>query len=344
MEYLEQNKILQKRDPLASILPYTATSRNLNALKQSAVEKKKILVQEKKVRDLNLLELVQDERVPRNVALDMMAQQKAEQQAERQQGKGKKKKKKETPFFVLNPLDKWFHFSMSGGGSPFNYEAQGSNLNLSINISPAKYFFISTSLALAVNSYTSPYYQPDFSYSFGYSDWHPDTIGFAYSNYANNKFIPEGNEDRFNFQQGTWEINYKNRYEKFNLFASLTYTPFYDFRKSKIKLSKTFWEKKLLTSASWEHYFHDEQERLILDSKYLITKKLFATATAYFYADYAKQTDLEPDYAYSIGWLDTRKYHPSITFSNYYTPTRWGGRDEVVGAKTKGTISFSIRF
>ena len=353
------------------------------------IEKKIILVkkkkEEKKSRDLTILALIQDEGIDQGAALSIIDDIEADQNKKNKELEKKEKKEaeeksthefdvnselqtvisvqvetlpnpadrivrkeEEKGFWVFKPLNKWFKFSMSIGGSPFDYEAQGSALKLFVNISPAQYFFISTAFNLSVNSYFSQYYQPDFSYSFGYSDWHPNTFGFSYSNYANNKFHPRAN--RYNFQQGTWEVNYKNKFkdlefiDELGFFAAFNYLPSSGAKKSKIKLSTKFWENKILSSLTWEHYFHINQERFIFSNKVLLYDKFFASGSIYLYSDLRQQTSLEPDYAYSFGWLDTRRFYPSFTFSNYYTPTRWPSKDEIVGAKTKGTVSVSVRF
>ena len=60
-------------------------------------------------------------------------------------------------------------------------------INFNIRLIPIQYVYLNTTLLLDTNNYKNKYYQPNYYYSFGYSDWHNDTFGFSYSNYENNK-------------------------------------------------------------------------------------------------------------------------------------------------------------
>jgi len=85
-------------------------------------------------------------------------------------------------------------------------------LKATIMVHPHSYYFLGTTMSFDVNNYNNIYYQPDFSYSFGYSDWHQDTFSWNYSNYANNKFSPkEGVDLIFKVGLGNFLIKIKLR-------------------------------------------------------------------------------------------------------------------------------------
>lgn len=194
-----------------------------------------------------------------------------------------------------------------------------------------------------MNSYENIYYQPDFSYSFGYSDWHSDTWGLTYSNYANNKINPKEGEDRFNFESGQWDLNYKTEIDDVKVKGSFKYTQGTNSKEFSLTGSKVFFDN-IATSAMWKHYFDYPQERLTLSAKSYIYKKFMVGGSAYIYSDYKRQTVLEPDYAFSFGWYDTRPLHPTITYSNYYMPTRWPRRSQEDVPFSSGVISVKMNF
>ncbi len=249
-------------------------------------------------------------------------------------------------FFKLKPLNLWFKGSISYNTTPYNLsngKLGRENLSFPISISPIKNFFLSANFKLDVNGYENIYYQPDFSYSFGYSDWHTDTWGLNYSNYANNKFSPKVGEERFNFNQGRWDLNYKTKVEDVGLNGSLQYTEEGQSTAFKLTASKVFFDK-ISTSAMWKHYFNYPQERLTLSAKSFIYKKFMVGGSAYLYSSANREKELEPDYAYSFGWYDSRPYYPTITYSNYYMPTRWGGREQKDVPFASGIVSVTINF
>lgn len=249
-------------------------------------------------------------------------------------------------FFKLKPLRSWVKGSVSYSTTPNNLvgaEQGRETLNFPISITPIKNFFLSANFKYDLNSYNNIYYQPDFSYSFGYSDWHIDTWGLNYSNYANNKLNPKEGEDRFNFESGRWDLNYKTKINGVKWKGSYQYTRASESKTFKLTASKTLFDK-VSTSAMWKHNFHYKQERLTLSAKSFIYKKFMIGGSAYLYSDYGVQKSLEPDYAYSFGWYDKRQYHPTITYSNYYMPTRWPGRDNADVPFGAGVVSVKMKF
>ena len=246
----------------------------------------------------------------------------------------------------FKPLSKWLSCSLGYGTTLNNLSEKNYGreaLKTTCTLTPYSYFFAGTTLSFDINDYTNPYYQPDFSYSFGYSDWHQDTWSFGYSNYSNNKINPKGKENRFNFQSGTWEVGYKNKIDNISLAAKAKYTPIHNTKKLSVS-SKTTVLDKVMVSAQLQHNITSKQNKLTLSAKTFIYDKLFVSGSIYEYYKKDTKGTLDPDYAYSIGWKDSRPFHPSITYSNYYMPTRWAS-DE--GPKFKDgslSVSFSLKF
>ncbi len=213
-------------------------------------------------------------------------------------------------------------------------------LEFYLSITPMEYLYFTFTSMWDINGYKNPYYQPDYYYTFGYSDYHPNTWGFLYSNYKNN-IISKYN--LYGFKDGTWEINYKTKIKDIDLIAKATYVPS---EKEKFLSLTAYTPLNDYTSLSigYEHYFHIDQERLTISAKSFLYDKFFVSATAFLYSNLDNQTDLESDYSYSFGWQDTRPYHFSVKYSQEYSPTRWPWRDEEYPSFSSGKISISMKF
>jgi len=233
-------------------------------------------------------------------------------------------------------------FSSSYGNFFKDNDTTREAIKGSISISPIKHLFLGATFMKTVNSKHNIYYEPDFTYSFGYSDWHQDTFSLLYSNYANNKINPKGKESRFNFASGNWDLSYKTKLNGISVYANIRYShknrkKFFSIKASK-KLNDT------LFSLKYQRFLHITQNKVTLSARGYIYKKFYASASIYLYSDLSKQTFLEPDYAYSFGWRDKRKNKVSVMYSNYYTPTRFPWRYKSGPPPENGSISFSIRF
>lgn len=273
-------------------------------------------------------------------------EEREEERLAKKSGKKLTKSSSLKEFFKVKPLNKWIKGSVSYSTTPYNLTngKQGrETLNFPITFSPVKYFFLSANFKYDVNSYNNIYYQPDFSYSFGYSDWHTDTWAVVYSNYANNKLNPKEGEERFNFDAGRWDLTYKTKVDGVKLKGSFQYKESSGSQTLKLTASKTFFDK-VSTSAMWKHFFHYKQERLTLSAKSFIYKKFMVSGSAFIYSNYNLQKTGEYDYAYSFGWYDTRPYYPTITYSTYYMPTRWPARSQDDVPFGSGIVSVKMKF
>jgi len=243
-------------------------------------------------------------------------------------------------------FDKWFKYSLGYSTMLKNLEESNSGreaIKGTITMNPHSYYFLGTTMSFDINNYNNIYYQPDFSYSFGYSDWHQDTFSWNYSNYANNKFSPKEGESRFNFQSGNWEVSYKTKVKDVRLTAKAKYVPKSNSKKLYIKAQKVVLDDVML-SAQLKHNITTKQNRLTLSAKTFVYDNFFVSGSIYEYYKEDTIRAVDGEYAYSFGWSDSKPYHPSITYSNYYTPTRW---DTDEGPKfNEGTLSvkFNLDF
>jgi hypothetical protein len=233
--------------------------------------------------------------------------------------------KKKTSKGGFKELEDWFKVSVGYSTTLKNLNEQDYGreaLKTTVTINPHSYYFLGVTTSLDLNGYESPFYQPDFSYSFGYSDWHMDTFSWNYSNYANNKFSPKEGEDRFNFGKGNWELSYKTKYDDITFTAKGKYVTDTDTKKLYLK-AKTIVLDDVMVSAQWKHNINKDQNRLTFSAKTFLYEKFFVSGSIYEYIKPDSIGSNDGEYAYSFGWSDSRPFHPTIIYSNYYTPTRW---------------------
>lgn len=260
--------------------------------------------------------------------------------------KSKRKKEKKKNRFAIKDFNKWFKYSVGYKTTFANLAHASTNreyVKATLTISPVKYFFMGATFKKDISAYHNKYYQPDFSYSFGYADWHPGTISFGYSNYSNNKLNPKGKESRFNFKSGAWDLGYKNKFFNMNFSAGLKYVPIKKKGTFSLKASKVF-DNGLLLSSKLKVYLYLNQQQLALTAKKYLYKNFFMMGSVYLYSHLDKQSFLEPDYAYTFGWKAKKKGDISVSYSNYYMPTRWNWREKEGPAFNTGSLSLSVSF
>lgn len=297
--------------------------------KRELAEKKRkrlAIKKAKKVSELEKIDLFESDQVGDEVALF--------QESHTKKSKG------------FKPLKKWFKYALGYSTTPKNLEESDSGreaLKGTITMNPHSYYFLGTTMSFDTNDYENIYYQPDFSYSFGYSDWHLDTFSWNYSNYANNKFSPKKGEDRFNFQNGNWELSYKTKVKDIRLTAKAKYLPAKNSKKVYIKAKKVLLDDVML-SAQLKHNITTKQNRLTLSAKTFIYDKFFVSGSVYEYYEEDSIRSLDGEYAYSFGWSDSKPYHPSITYSNYYTATRWDSDEGPHFNEGVLSVKFNIKF
>lgn len=97
-------------------------------------------------------------------------------------------------------------FAGFSGGFGFNYplkenlssDTQGSGfqgepatnmtVTASIKYNPLSYWYVNATFYKYLKSDYQASWDPDFSYGFGYDDWHPGTIIIQYNNYSGNRY------------------------------------------------------------------------------------------------------------------------------------------------------------
>jgi hypothetical protein len=70
--------------------------------------------------------------------------------------------------------------------------ADGATVSVSPKYHPLSYWLFSTTLCKYLDENQQASWNPDFTYSFGYDDWHPYILSLVYANYGGNRVRPDG--------------------------------------------------------------------------------------------------------------------------------------------------------
>jgi len=200
----------------------------------------------------------------------------------------------------------------SNGQNAQGEDKKNLNLNFSFKYTPLSYWFLS----LNVNKYLNPQikapWNPDFTYSFGYDDWHPYTLSFSYSNYGGNRFRPDRSKGErvTNFMNGSFKLGYKfpcaefiEKYFIVHESGGLDYSLNYS-------LTPEYFDMESVSTRYWKH-------KLALSTKYTIYKQIFISYTIYWYLDKSTKQPWDPDFTYNLGLSQWQPSKFSVKYNNY---------------------------
>jgi hypothetical protein len=180
-------------------------------------------------------------------------------------------------------------------------------------------------------------WNPDFTYAFGYDDWHPYTVSAQYANYGGNRLAPDRavGEARTRFNQGTWSVAFKfplparleelftiNETDSIGCAAGMNFTPrFTDLATNS--------EQRGKKAAS-------------LGCKYALQSNWYFNFNLLTYPSGKQQQPWDPDYTYGFGYFD---WHPgswSVQYNNYSgNRYPWRQASATTGHFRDGSITIS---
>ncbi|MFN8674471.1 MAG: hypothetical protein U0457_20620 [Candidatus Sericytochromatia bacterium] len=221
-------------------------------------------------------------------------------------------------------------FSEFSGGFNYNYpikesqatEGEGlgtqgrisnnQSLSMGITFNPISFYFFNVSFIKYLNPQLQAPWNPDFTYVFGYSDWHPYTFGLTYANYGGNRLNPkkEKNEVFTDFLGGGFSLDFKFSvpreieklfiiHESGGLGGNIAYSVV----------------PKYLDLASLETKNFKQSLRLSL--KYTIYEWFYINGTFFYYPFPEQQQPWDPDFTYGFGYFDWHPFTVSIQYNNY---------------------------
>lgn len=204
-------------------------------------------------------------------------------------------------------------------------------LNLSLQYSPYSYWFANITSRLPVRDTSR--YTADYRYSFGYDDWHANTVSLVYSNYGDNHFWTSGSRRNTYFEQGAVTLAYK-----FSLPKPL---------ENALVINKG---DTIICQAgySWVPRYYDLSNNDIRKNKnvmlggcgYTFKQHFFVRATAFWYPDRSQQQPWNGDYSYSFGYAGYTPGSFSVQYANF-SGTRYPGHQTGNAKFREGTVSLT---
>lgn len=232
-----------------------------------------------------------------------------------------------------------------GGFKGFGFQggpAVSPTLQADLRFNPHSYWYGNITFYRYLMGDRQRPWNPDFTYGFGYDDWHPKTFSFGYGNYGGNRIFPERGrlvegqrEERTRFSQGVWSFGYK--------FALPDYL-------EPIFLVDETHQMGCITAFNFTRRYTDletlsiksAKRTLSLGCRYSTPGNLFANFTAFYYPDSSQQQPWDPDFTYGFGYFDYRPGTISIQYNNYSgNRFPWNDLSANQGRFKNGSISIS---
>ncbi|SNS33687.1 hypothetical protein SAMN06265795_102272 [Noviherbaspirillum humi] len=168
-------------------------------------------------------------------------------------------------------------------------------------------------------------WNPDFTYAFGYDDWHPYTLSLIYGNYGGNRFSPDygRGEARTRFNQGT--LSYAFKFPMPKLLEPLFLIDEKDQVNCSVGANVTprYTDLKTLSLKAYK-------KSLALGCRYTTPENWYANITLFYFPNREQQQPWDPDFTYGFGYFD---WHPgtiSVQYNNY-SGNRFPGRETAPG-------------
>ncbi len=198
------------------------------------------------------------------------------------------------------------------------------NISISVKDSPITFWYLQTTFDIYFQPALQRPWNPDFTYSFGYDDWHPYTFSLSYSNYGGNRFAPNyhDGESISRFNQGGIDLGWKFR------------IPFHVERsRLEPKGAKFNWATHYTVVPRYEdlasNKIQDWKQSASLSCTNTVYKFFYWTLTAIKYPYRSREQPWDPDYTYGFGYFDYRQGKFSVEYNNYSGnryPWRAGGK------------------
>lgn len=182
-------------------------------------------------------------------------------------------------------------------------------LVLAMQYTPLSYWFINASVYHYLRRQTQNRWDPDYSYSFGYDDWHPNTLSLVYGNYGGNRFSPAAGEKSTEFSQGTWTLSYK-----FPLAEELA--PFFLVGNGDSANCRTSYNYTNTYSDNTSGDFLHHKQSLSAGCRYSFLEGYYIDFSASFFPRSAQQQPWDSDYTYTIGYSGSELGGITIQYIN----------------------------
>jgi hypothetical protein len=216
--------------------------------------------------------------------------------------------------------------------------ASSPTLQMTLKYVPLTSWFVSVTLLKYLRTNLQMPWNPDFTYVFGYDDWHPYTFSAQYANYGGNRFNPDTarGESRTNFMAGSWNVAYK-----FPLPQALESLVLIDSEHAMgCTLGATLTPR---FSDAATNKVLDNKRTLALGCKYSFGNNWYFNFSVPHYLVEKQQQPWDPDFTYGFGYFDWRPGSWSIQYNNYSgNRFPWHPNSPNTGRLIDGSISIGI--
>jgi hypothetical protein len=229
----------------------------------------------------------------------------------------------------------------AGRGTEGDRGSSSPNISITVKDNPITFWYALATFDLYFRPELQRTWNPDFTYSFGYDDWHPYTFSLTYSNYGGNRLSPNRRKkERFTtVEQGGIDLGWK-----FKLPGKME-RPFLDRNDATFGWSvhygvvPRYGDLASNKTLSWK-------QAASLSCTNNLYKFFYWTATVRYYPLAGQQQPWDPDFTYGFGYFDYRPGKISVEYNNYAGnryPWRHQGRS--AGGFRSGGISivWSVR-
>ncbi|WP_460890807.1 hypothetical protein, partial [Ramlibacter alkalitolerans] len=176
-------------------------------------------------------------------------------------------------------------------------------------------------------------WHPDFSYAFGYDDWHPGSWSLFYANYTGTRWHPDAaaGEHRFNFPEGQWTLA-----RRFALPARLEPALLVgDGDQANCSAGAHLMPR----FARNEGGVGRRKKSVSLGCRYTRPQGWYAEAVVFAYPQGGQQQPWDPDFTYGFGYTGQRGL--SVQYNNY-SGNRFPGRARAPGEGRLRSGSLSV--
>ncbi|AUI68638.1 hypothetical protein [Beggiatoa leptomitoformis] len=207
---------------------------------------------------------------------------------------------------------------------------------ISLRYNPLSYWFANVNALLYLDKKLQAPWDSDFTYRFGYDDWHPYTLSLVYANYDGNRFHPNRalGERHTRFLEGTYRLGWK-----FPLTQMLAEPLLIDPNKTincQMGFNLTPRYVDFVTESRLPH-----KQTVTMGCHYPIIEDWLFNFTLFWYPQADQQQPWDPDYTYNLTFSSSLPGNLALQYSNY-SGNRYPWRDQRDAADVKdGSIGLS---
>ncbi|MEM7283943.1 MAG: hypothetical protein AAF438_20195 [Pseudomonadota bacterium] len=230
------------------------------------------------------------------------------------------------------PLDQTVTVSgQDGSGTEGTRSGSSITSSVAFKYTPLKNWYASVAFVKYWDADLQAPWNPDFTYTFGYSDWRPYTLSLGYANYGGNRLNPDKSkgEVHTNFDQGAWTLGWKFPIPKSQARPFM----FHEDGSIGCNVSYSLVPSYFDLAASGQR---DNKRSLGLSCRYTIYGYWFFSINFKHYLKKPQQQPWDPDYTYGFGYFD---WHPGTIVFQYanYAANKFDGSTRL----KDGSISIS---